>query len=132
MIFKCNLFRIYWGRSTPFILIPDLYIHELPTKHPRGKILDPRTIYEKIFWTYKNTHEKKFGRTNYPRDKILDPQNTREKKFGRTKYPRDKILDARNTREKKFGRTKYPRDEILDLRNTHETKFWTYEIAAIS
>ena len=58
----------------------------------------------------------------------MDPQNTREKKFGRTKYPRDKILDARNTREKKFGRTKYPRDEILDLRNTHETKFRTYEI----
>ena len=43
IIFKCNLLHIYWGTSAA-------YIHELPTKYPRVKILDPR-----------NTHEKKFG-----------------------------------------------------------------------
>ena len=29
------------GLRDLFILIPPLYIHEVPTKHPRVKILDP-------------------------------------------------------------------------------------------
>ena len=45
IIFKCNLLRTYWGNSAA-------YIHELPTKYPRVKILDPR-----------NTHKKKIRPT---------------------------------------------------------------------
>ena len=56
-----------------FILISHLYIHELPTKYPREKVLDPR-----------NTYKKKLP-TKYPPEKILDqildPRNFDERKF---------------------------------------------------
>ena len=64
-----NLFRIYLGRSGAFIYFyPDLYIHELPTKHPRD-------------WTHEIPKRKNFGLTKYPREKILDLRYTQEKKF---------------------------------------------------
>ena len=59
------------GARHLFILIPHLYIHKVPAKHPREKILDPR-----------NTHEKKSGPMKYPQEKILDSPITHEKKFG--------------------------------------------------
>ena len=62
IIFKCNLLRTYWGNSAA-------YIHELPTKYPRVKILDPR-----------NTHEKKIRPTKQTREIISYSQNTHEKK----------------------------------------------------
>ena len=86
-----------------FILILHLYNHEVPAKHPREKILDPRNATRKNFGP-RNTHEIKFGPTKYPREKISDSQNTHDKKswiheipsrktFRFTKYPRKKMLD---------------------------------------
>ena len=55
--FKCNLFQINWGRSVAFVLIPDLYIHELLTNN-----------YEKNKLTHKIPRVK-----NLAREEILDP-----------------------------------------------------------
>ena len=56
IIFKWNLFCIYWaGVRHIFILIPHVYIDELPTKYPREKNLRP---------------------TKYTREKVLDPRNS--------------------------------------------------------
>ena len=69
------MFCIYWGRSTSFIshllrhllrhlfLLLYSYIREVPTKHPREKILNPR-----------NTHKKNFRPAKYPREKNWEPR----------------------------------------------------------
>ena len=71
IILKCNLFRIYWGRSTAFIYSCSSLIYS------RG--------------TCKTYTRKYFGLTKYPQKKLLthkiptrkkfDPRNTHEKKF---------------------------------------------------
>ena len=94
-----------WGGSGAFIdFYPDLYIHELPTKHSRE-------------WTQEIPKRKNFGLTKYPIENILDPRNTQEKKIWTHKIPK----------RKNFGPTKYPREKILDPRNTQEKKFWIHE-----
>ena len=72
--YVCKLFRIYWGRSAAFILISHLYIHEVPTKHPREKILVPRNIHEKKIRTHEISTRRNFGPTKYPREKNSDPR----------------------------------------------------------
>ena len=54
-------------------------------KYPREKKFGPT---RKNFRLMKYPREKNFGPTKYPREKILDPRNTNEKKFGLTGYPR--------------------------------------------
>ena len=86
----------------------------------------------------RNTHEKNFGPTKYPREKISElgiltrkswpHEYTHEKKFWTHEYPREKFwtyeiptrknFGPTNTHEKKFRTRKYPRE-----------KFLTYEIA---
>ena len=66
-----------------------------------------RNIYKKKnFWTHEDTHEKKFGPTKYPREKISDPPNIHEKKCGTHEIPM----------RKNFRPTKYPREKITDSR----------------
>ena len=80
IIFKCNLLRIYWGTSAA-------YIHELPTKYPRVKILDPR-----------NTHEKKIRPTKQTREIISYSENTHEKKSWTHEIPTRKNLEHTKAR----------------------------------
>ena len=84
------------GARHLFILIPHLYIHKVPAKHPREKILDPR-----------NTHEKKFRTHEIPTRKNLDPWNTHKKKFWTHQLPTRKNLGpSKYPREKNFRPTK--------------------------
>ena len=64
-----------------FINILHPCTHELPTKHPREKILHLQKTHETKIWTYKTLTIKNVGPTKYPREKISDPRNTHEKKF---------------------------------------------------
>ena len=93
IIFKCNLFRIFWSRSVGFIYsYSSLYSYPLIPQEknfkPTRKMLDPRNTYKIKFWTQEKkcrTHEiptkTNFGPKKYPREKILDPWNTHEKSF---------------------------------------------------
>ena len=58
-----------------FVLISHLSIHEVPTKHPRGKILDPRNIHEKKFWTHEITMRKNLDPQRHGGTMAQDPQN---------------------------------------------------------
>ena len=100
-----------------FILVSHLGIHQLPTKHPREKVLEPRNIYEKKFWTHKIPTRKNLEPTKFTQEKILNPRNAHEKSFriheittrknfGSTKYPR----------EKRFGHTRCVPEKILEPR----------------
>ena len=50
-LFLSVTYSIYLGAGVQhlFIYISHLYIHELPAKHPREKMLDPLNTYEKKF-----------------------------------------------------------------------------------
>ena len=74
-----------------FILILYLYIHEVPTKHPREIILEPR-----------NTHVKKIWTHEIPAKKYLDPRNTHKKKFRTHDY------EPKNSNENKFSTHEIP------------------------
>ena len=50
-----------------------VYIHQVPTKHPQEKTLDPRKYPREKIWTHEIPTRKKFGPTKYPRKKISDP-----------------------------------------------------------
>ena len=100
--------------SNPYLLgqecgISHLYIHEVPTKHPREIFLDLQNANEKKLYP-QNLTRKNFGPTKYPREEISDPRNNLEKKFGPTKYPR----------KKNFKLTKYKLEKIQKPRNTHK------------
>ena len=58
----------------------------------------------------RNLQLKILKSQNYPRERILDPQNVEEKKFWTNKIPR----------KENFPLTKYSGKKILDSRNTHE------------
>ena len=130
ILLRCNLFRIYWGRSVVFISSYSSHIyawvtHEISarksfesTKYPQLKILGPQNTHEKIFWTPRNTHEKKFWTHETSTKKVLDPRNTHERKF----------LNPRNIHQESLGPTKYPREEISDPRHNYEKKVLTHEI----
>ena len=66
IIFKCNLFRIFWSRNTRIYLFLFLLFYK-----KKFQTHDPRNTYKIKFWT----HEK------YPRKQISDPRNTHEKRF---------------------------------------------------
>ena len=66
-------------------LIPHLYILQVPTKHTREKILDPRKYPQEKTWTHEIPTKKSFRPTKYPWEKPLDPRNTHEKNYGPTK-----------------------------------------------
>ena len=89
------------GTRHLFILISYLYIHEVPTKHPWEKNLDPR-----------NNHKKKFQPHEIPTRKNFGPTKYHEKKIEPTKYSHKKISNPRNIHEKNFGPTKYPWKKI--------------------
>ena len=83
---------LFIGGGVWHFFFTDLYVHEIPTKHPE---------------------EKKLELTTHIREKTLDPQNIQKKKFGLTKYPceknigpnkcaREKILGQQKPHEKKF------------------------------
>ena len=111
------------------ILIAHLYIHELPTKYRRVKILDPQNTRKKKFWTHKVPTRKKSGLMKYAREEILDPRNSHKKKswthdmptrrnFRPTKKPLEKRLDPRKPTKIDF----LPTRRSFRLTNTHEKK----------
>lgn len=54
-VLKFNLFCINWWRMMHlFINFPHLYIHQLTTKYPWQKHLDPRNAEDKKFRTHKD------------------------------------------------------------------------------
>ena len=89
-----------------FVHFPQFYIHELPRKYSREKILHPRSIHEKKCWTHEIPTKKKswtpdiltrrtFGPTKYPQEK--NPRThkiLRRKRFRLTKHPREKFWDS--------------------------------------
>ena len=58
-----------------------------------------------------NTHEKQFGPTKCPRERLWDPGKTHEKNFGTHEVPM----------RKNFRPTKYPREKILNPRRQDGT-----------
>ena len=98
IILKCNLFRIYWGRSTAFIYSCSSLIYS------RG--------------TYKTYTRKYFGLTKYPQKKLLthkiptrkkfDPWNSHEKKFWTHEIPTRKNFGPSKTRWRDGARPTRP------------------------
>ena len=43
-----------------------VYIHQVPTKHPQEKTLDPRKYPREKIWTHEIPTRKKFGPMKYP------------------------------------------------------------------
>ena len=78
---ECNLFQIKWGGGCNlFILVPQLYFHELLRTIPKKKNLDLQNAYKKEIWTHEIPTTKNFGLTKYPQ-KISDPQMPTGKKL---------------------------------------------------
>ena len=69
--FWVNLLCIYWGKRQEhgicFLFVTYIFTRYL------------QNIHEKKVWTYENTHQKKFGPTIYPREKIRD-----QRRYGST------------------------------------------------
>ena len=87
-----------------FVHIPQLYIHELPRKYSREKILHPQSIHEKKCWTHEIPPKKKF----------LDPPHTHEKNLWTHEIPtRKKISNPQNTHEKKIQTHEIPTRNML-------------------
>ena len=87
-----------------FVHIPQLYIHELPRKYSREKILHPQSIHEKKCWTHEIPPKKKF----------LDPRHTHEKNLWTHEIPtRKKISNPQNTHEKKIQTHEIPMRKML-------------------
>ena len=87
-----------------FVHIPQLYIHELPRKYSREKILHPQSIHEKKCWTHEIPPKKKF----------LDPPHTHEKNLWTHEIPtRKKISNPQNTHEKKIQTHEIPTRKML-------------------
>ena len=83
IIFKCNLFRIFWSRNTRIYLFLFLLFYK-----KKFQTHDPRNTYKIKFWTqekkcrtYEIPTKTNFGPKKYPREKILDPWNTHEESF---------------------------------------------------
>ena len=77
--------------SNPYLLgqecgISHLYIHEVPTKHPR-----------EIFLDLQNANVKKFPPTKYPQEKKLYPQKLTRKNLDPRNTHEKKILNSQNT-----------------------------------
>ena len=86
IIFKCNLFRIFWSRSAAFIYsYSSLSSSSYSTRKnfkPTRKMLNPQNTYKIKFWTYGK----------YPRKKMSNPRNTHENKFRTHEIPTRKNL----------------------------------------
>ena len=105
---ECNLFQIKWGGVCHlFILIPQLYFHELPRKYPQEKILDLQNAYMKEIWTHEIPTTKNFGLTKYPKQKFWNHKIPTKEDFQPTNAYRKKTLDPLNTHNKN-GPIKHP------------------------
>ena len=95
--------RIYLGRSVAFILVSDLYIHELPSKK----------IYEKTFRTHEMPVRRNVGPTDYPRENV-EPTKYPLEKLRPREIPTRKNSDQTIPTRRSFGPLKYPPEEMAD------------------